>query len=358
MGREESKDVPGGTKKHPDGALAVPRGTDWDDLRIFVIVAREGSMGRAAKVLDVAKPTIRRRIEKLEASIGVPLFERRKTGMVLTAQGRHMADLAEEMAVMIGKVFNRRNPPGEDIQRECKLAMSDGLATTWFVPNFLSAFNEHHPKISLRLAAAPDTDKIVIPPFDIQVRYAPAHDDDLYVVRAGTFHFTYFASRSYVERYGMPRKRDELRRHRLADVTANFGSAAGLMSQYSNASTALGQPKLVTNSGNVVCKAVTAGEVIGLLPTYTYLCEPDLVPVLPDYHLETGLFLYFSEAASDRPTTRAMIDFLRGVVFDKRAMPWFGDTYVAPEEAWRKTFATLRRNARRAPALENPENNR
>lgn len=252
-----------------------------------------------------------------------------------------MADMAEEMAMLIGKAFNRSRLPEADVEGECKLVMSDGLATGWFVPHFLSSFRLRHPRVVLRLAAAPDTDKIAVPPFDIQVRYAPAHDDDLYTVRMGTFHFTYFASLSYIERFGLPRNRDELSGHCLADVTANFMSDSGLLSQYSNAS-ALGRPKLLTNSGNIVHEAVSAGAVIGLLPTYTYVCHPDLVPVLPDYHFETGLFLYFSEAASKKAATRAMIDFLRGEVFDKRGMPWFSDTYTPPDKSWHSLFAQSR----------------
>ena len=266
--------------------------------------------------------------------------------------------MAEEMAMMIGKAFNRSRLPGTDIEGECKLVMSDGLATTWFIPHFLSAFRACHPRVVLRLATAPDTDKIAVPPSDIQVRYAPAHDDDLYTVRVGTFHFTYFAARKYVERFGLPRTRDELGQHCMADVTANFSSDAGLMSQYSNAS-ALGRPKLLTNSGNIVHQAVLAGAVIGLLPTYTYVCESDLIAVLPDYHFETGLFLYFSGAASNKAATRAMIDYLRGVVFNKREMPWFGDMYAPPEPGWLHLFSSLAAGARdpgeRQPllALEN-----
>ena len=209
MARTGSKSVPRGTKKKQARAHAVPRDADWDDLRVLAVVAREGSLGRAARVLRVAKPTIRRRIERLEASAGSPLMDRGGAGVVLTAQGRHLADMAEEMATMVGKVLHRSRPSGEDVQGACKLAMSDGLATTWFVPNFLSAFSQRHPAVVLRLAAAADADKIAIPPFDLQVRYAPAHDDQLYVVRAGTFHFTYFASRRYVERFGLPRTRED-----------------------------------------------------------------------------------------------------------------------------------------------------
>jgi DNA-binding transcriptional LysR family regulator len=342
MDREDSKYVPRGTKKHREEKQAAFRETDWDDLRVFVVVAREGSLGRAAKALNITKPTIRRRIENLEASVGSPLFDRGKTGVVLTARGRQVAGMAEEMSTMIGNAIKRADR--EVVQGECKLAMSDGLANAWFVPNFLGPFIDRHPQVTLRLTATADSDKIAIPPLDIQVRYAPTHANDLNVVRVGTFHFSFFASRGYVERFGLPRSPEDLNNHRLAEVTLSSAGDAGVMSQYSKASP-MGRQNFFTNSGHIVGKAVAADAVIGMLPTYSYLAESNFIPILPSFHYETGIFLYFSESASNKIATRAMIDFLRDVVFNKKDMPWFGDAYEPPEESWRNIFANLRRRA-------------
>jgi len=325
---------------YPAAGLANRQEPNWDDYRIFAALAKQRSFGQAAKALRLSKPTIRRRIESLESSIGVPLVDRGATGIVLTQDGKNIADMVEAMAMISERTMSRVRQVDGEISGECKLVLGEGLATAWFIPHFLGVFGDLYPRIVVRLGSAPDSDKIAIPPFDIQVRYAPTHDENLLLFRAATFHFTYFASRKYLERFGRPASRDELSHHRLADITPSFGGESGIMAQYSNA-TALGRPHFYTNSGNILLQSVLAGQVIGLLPSYTFVTAPDLVPIIPDYHFETGLFVYFSDAASGKKATRVMIDFLRNVVFDKQRMPWFSETYQPPSESWHRTFADL-----------------
>ena len=57
---------------------------DWDDLRFFVAVADHGSTLAAAAACGTSQSTVFRRIISLEESVGVPLFERRASGYVVT----------------------------------------------------------------------------------------------------------------------------------------------------------------------------------------------------------------------------------------------------------------------------------
>ncbi len=50
--------------------------TDWEDLRSFLAVLREGSLSAAARALNVTQPTMRRRLDALEQSVGASLFTR------------------------------------------------------------------------------------------------------------------------------------------------------------------------------------------------------------------------------------------------------------------------------------------
>ncbi len=59
----------------------------WDDARIFLAVAREGSFSRAAKRLGVQHSTVSRRIRALEKKLATPLVERKSSGYVLTEAG-------------------------------------------------------------------------------------------------------------------------------------------------------------------------------------------------------------------------------------------------------------------------------
>ena len=350
MRRKDTKNVSPETKIDLPIDLTPRENLHWDDFRVFSAVAKAGSLRQAAIALGVKQPTIRRRLTSLEDALNVRLIDRDRRGFTLTYEGRGMVDIAEEIAVMINKAATQARNGGQETEGECKLAMSDGIATGWFIPHFLGAFTARYPKVVVRLAAAADADKIVLPPYDIQIRYAPAHDGDLMVSRLATFHLTYFASHSYIENFGLPRTHADLRNHRLADVTASHTSDTGLMAQYSNAD-ALGRPYFYTNSGNIVFEVVAAGQCIGLLPTYTVLLAPDIVPVIPDFQMELGVFIYFTDAASKRPATRGMIEFLRDVVFDKTNMPWFSGEYIQPVESWHRTFSDLCYEARRGSKL-------
>src|SRR5690606_7738666 len=63
---------------------------NWDDLRVFLALAREGNLTAAARRLDVSHPTVARRIKALEAAIGGRLFDRLPDRFALTAAGEEL----------------------------------------------------------------------------------------------------------------------------------------------------------------------------------------------------------------------------------------------------------------------------
>jgi DNA-binding transcriptional LysR family regulator len=70
---------------------------DWNDVRIFLTIAREGTLGRAARQVGQTQPTIGRRLRMLEASVGQTLFQRTADGFVLTEEGSAVLATAERM---------------------------------------------------------------------------------------------------------------------------------------------------------------------------------------------------------------------------------------------------------------------
>ncbi|MGY4350957.1 DNA-binding transcriptional LysR family regulator [Bradyrhizobium sp. GM7.3] len=73
---------------------------DWGDLRIFLAIAREGTLGAAARKIGQTQPTMGRRLRALEQSLGQTLFQRTADGFVLTDEGtavlRHAERIEEE----------------------------------------------------------------------------------------------------------------------------------------------------------------------------------------------------------------------------------------------------------------------
>ncbi len=308
---------------------------NWEDVRLFGVVARTGNLRRASAHLQIQVSTLSRRLDALESALGLKLFDRTPRGLVLTEPGRRIASDVESIAMIMQGSAWRGPTQTCEIQSEVKLLMSDGLAGRWFVPSFLDQFIERHPKVAVRLGVTPETGRTAIPPYDLQIQYSPATRETLKTVRVGTFHFMYFASRGYVERHGAPASQEDLIHHRFADAIQSLSAEHGVFSTYSNITN--GRASLITNSGLAIMAAVEAGTVIGMLPSYTYLLSRELVPVLPTEQFEIGIYLNYSATAAERPEVRAMIDFLKDVVFDRRK-PWFADRFVYPSEDWRSSF--------------------
>lgn len=332
MKKKAPKDAIGVAETGAQTRIGAP---NWEDVRLFGVIARMGSLRRASSCLQIQVSTLSRRLDALESALGLKLFDRTPRGLVLTEPGRRIASDVESIEIIMQGSAWRGHTQTCEIQSEVKLLMSEGLAGRWFIPNFLNHFVELHPKVAVRLGVTHETGHTAIPPFDLQIQYAPAAQDSLNTVRIGTFHFMYFASEAYIERYGAPASKDNLAHHRFADAVQSLTAEYGVLGTYSNVEK--GRASLISNSGLALLAAVEAGTVIGLLPSYTYLLSRDIVPVFPDEEFEFGIYLNYSAVAAERPEVRAMIDFLKEIVFDRRK-PWFSDRFEFPNEEWRRLF--------------------
>src|SRR6267154_2289616 len=70
---------------------------EWSDLRIFLAIAREGTLGAAARKLGQSQPTMGRRLRALERAVGQTLFQRTGEGFVLTDEGAAVLSHAERI---------------------------------------------------------------------------------------------------------------------------------------------------------------------------------------------------------------------------------------------------------------------
>ena len=119
---------------------------DWDNIRIFLSVARAGQFSAAASQLRLDNATVGRRINALEKSLGVRLFDRQTTGSVLTAAGDRLYKAAEEVeAQLLRAVLDLRGQRGGVIRQ---LALHDNFSgSSGYTLNMLSPRkHEEHEK--------------------------------------------------------------------------------------------------------------------------------------------------------------------------------------------------------------------
>lgn len=123
---------------------------EWSDLRIFLAVAREGTLGAAARKLGQSQPTMGRRLRALERSVGQILFQRTGDGFVLTDEGSIVLSHAERMEEE-ALAFQRRLA-GHERQLEGMLRLS---SSDWFGAHILTPvlaeFAEAQPRVVVEL---------------------------------------------------------------------------------------------------------------------------------------------------------------------------------------------------------------
>lgn len=123
---------------------------EWSDLRIFLAIAREGTLGGAARALGQTQPTMGRRLRALETAIGQTLFQRTADGFVLTDEGTAVLGHAERIEEEV--LAFQRQVAGADTQLEgmLRLSSSDWFGTTMLAP-VLAEFGQRHPKVCVEL---------------------------------------------------------------------------------------------------------------------------------------------------------------------------------------------------------------
>lgn len=170
---------------------------DWEDVRIFVTLARHGSLSTAARALKVTHATISRRIQALERSFGEKLVERRPDGYVLTPAGTRLLAPASEM-----------ESAAEKFSRTAKDAGPNGLVRVNAPPSLTQAFlvaqlaqlSAHHPALDIDVASDYRSVSLERRETDIALRFGRPLDGDVQAKLLTTIGFGFYASAGWRQR--------------------------------------------------------------------------------------------------------------------------------------------------------------
>jgi DNA-binding transcriptional LysR family regulator len=283
---------------------------DWDDLRVFLAVAREGRVAAAARALAVEHSTVSRRIVALERDLGVSLFHRTADGHRLTAEGQIVLSDAAAMERSARSLAARaRERAGAAVGR-VRIAMIDELASGWLAPK-MPAFRERHPAIELEVLAGIDVVDLTRGEADIAIRTPRPRQPGLVATKLATLTTGLYATR---EAWPSKRRID--------------GGARGLeLLVYSAAYHALQsapwfQPVLasstivlVSNDSRTLLEAALAGTGVAVLPRFLAAPHRALQSLSEDLIADDMWLTIHGEVKRD-PRVRVTADFLRRAARD------------------------------------------
>lgn len=254
------------------------RDVSTDDLRYLLAVARTGKLVSAAALLGVDHTTVRRRLDRLEAALGVRLLDRGADGWELTALGRDVAARAAPLEHLVEDVLGAASGGDDAVRGTVRLVAPEAFGTLFVVPA-LARVQAEHPGITVELVTSTRPLSLRGSGYDLAVTVGSATSSRLASETLAPYSVRLYASRGYLAGHDPIATIADLERHPLV-----FYVDALLTVRELDLAPVLGGMHVRFGSTNAFAQleATRRGAGIGLLHAFMADRDPDLVPVLAD----------------------------------------------------------------------------
>jgi DNA-binding transcriptional LysR family regulator len=248
---------------------------DWNDLKYFLAIVRHGSTIAAGKALRTSQSTVQRRLAELEKKVGRRLVTRTANGYRLTEFAKSMEPYAERVEAAVQDFERRVDETERDLSGVIRVTCPEPIMQR--MTPLIERFHARHPKLRVEFVMSDRYLDLAKGEADIAFRSGDT-DDELVGRKIADSMWAVYASRSFVERNGKPRRIEELSQYPLIcldESMSNHRLVKWLKDVAPGASIAARN-----NSVLGLVYAVKSGVGIGALPTAIADTEPNLVRVL------------------------------------------------------------------------------
>jgi DNA-binding transcriptional LysR family regulator len=275
--------------------------SDWENLRHFVVLAREGTLSAAARLLGVDHATVARRVAALEAETGLKLVDRRARSYQLTDDGRRIAATAmpmEEAAFAVGRAVQAARP---GLRGEVSISSPPSLANALIAPR-LFQLRRQHPGMQIKLIGEKRTASLNRREADVALRLSRPQEPGLIARKIGSFGFGLYGASSYLK---------TTPRHAFAFIAYDDSMDDAPQQKWLQTIAAGGEIVLRTNDLENQAAAARTGLGVAALPHF--LGEPDLT--LERYDVTPAppsreVWLVVHRDLRQAPLLRAVMEFL------------------------------------------------
>ena len=288
---------------------------DWDDVRIFLSVARSGQFLAAAKILGVNHATLSRRMTALEKALGTQLFIRTTTGCILTEDGNQFLAAAERMEAEMLSVQATLGQGVAGISGTVRIGAPDGFGVSFLAPR-LGELTAAHPELRIELVPVPRSFSLSQREADIAITIERPEQGRLIYSKLTDYSLGLYASKSYLEANPTPETVEDLRQHRRIGYVEDliFSPSLNFTSEVLRdwdatfaISSAIGQTE-----------AVRSGAGICILHDYIARNDPSLVRLLPEISMRRSYWTAYHENARQLARVRTVVQFLQDIVAKER----------------------------------------
>lgn len=290
---------------------------DWDNVRVFLGVARAGQFVAAARLLKVDHATVARRMTALERSLNARLLDRRTTGVSLTEAGLRFLAAAERMETEFLHAQAELSDRDVELSGTVRIGAPDGLST-YYLANRCSAFAERHPAITIQLVPTPQVVPLSKREVDIAIVLEKPEAGRLVTRKLTDYSLGIFAAPAYLADHPAPADDRDLRHHRWVGYVEEYHYSPAL----NYVRELCGDAPIGFQCASAIgqLEAVRAGMGLGILHDFIASRHGDLVRVLPDRRAVRSYWVVEHEDTRGIGRIRAVHDFLVSVIELDRAL--------------------------------------
>ena len=283
---------------------------DWNDLRYFLAIHREGTLAAAARRLRVQHSTVGRRLESLEKALGASLFTRTPDGFLITEAGAAILALAENAERSLTAIEQRVAGTDERLAGVVRVTTSEALSG--FLVRHLAELHTRHPGLIVEVLSGNRSFDLSRGEADIALRITATTQPDLICKRIGDVGWALYGAESYVQRCGAPPSAIELSGHDVIafdETMANIPGALWLKDHGAGTNVILRGNSIVA-----VLNAAIIGMGLAVLPCFLAEAEPTLRRLAPEVLGTREIWLVFHPDVARIARVRCVIDFVTEIV--------------------------------------------
>ncbi len=281
----------------------------WDDIRVFLTVARVGTITKAAEFLGVGVATIARKIERVEAFFGIPLFLRHQAGYRLTVDGAELLEKAKCMEDAANSLLFKADVHSE-ISGKVRIATTEILATNLIVPN-LTSFHKSYPDLTLELITDINTVNLHRHDADLALRIIRPQRGHVTVRQLGVLGFGLYGSADYLATTALGASGDEYENYRFIGWTDEQSQLPAF--KWIEQTLKGRSLSIATTSLAAQLSAVKAGLGLAVLPHFV-ANGANLISVSSQLGIDQPIWLVIQADLAHSPRIRKVADFLSDVV--------------------------------------------
>ncbi|WP_434621232.1 LysR family transcriptional regulator [Tabrizicola sp. M-4] len=268
---------------------------DWDDLRIFLAVARSESLSGAGKRLKIDAATVGRRIARLEEAMGARLFAKSPQGYALTEEGTRLLPHAERAETALDGAREALSGP-EGLSGQIRIGAPDGCAN-YLLPQVLAEICDANPGLEVQIVALPRVFNLSKREADLAIAVSRPTAGRLTVQKLTDYRLHLAAHPEYLARSAPLTGPQDLRHHRLVGYIPDMIHDKEL--DYL-AELGAGTVALASNSVSVQLNWLRAGAGVGVVHDFALPAAPELRRIIPEQVALTRSFWLIRHADDGR----------------------------------------------------------